>query len=83
MFCAYISTYVAQCPISFGSHILDMMVPFQTMADFQPKVFCMVYCLYKLTMFNILGLDGVLGPGDMHDLAFAGIEVYFPSFFPM
>ena len=33
MFCAYISTYVAQCPISFGGHILDMMVPFQVMAQ--------------------------------------------------
>ena len=41
----YISTYVAQCHISFGGHILDMMIPFQVMANFQPKVFCMVYCL--------------------------------------
>ena len=36
-------------PISFGGHILDMMVPFQVMADFQPKVFCMVSPANSLT----------------------------------
>ena len=34
MLCSYISTYVAQCPIGFGGHILNMMVPFQVIAGF-------------------------------------------------
>ena len=52
------------------------------MADFKPKVFYVVYTFSKLTMYKKtthVGLNGVPGPRNMYDLAFARMVMHFPN----